>query len=697
MRTIVRRIIARITAPALVARFVALVSLAALPLLQWGCDQFPATVVAPVFNTGFALPMVDTAITLDQLITDTSFVKKNGNGNVEIVQDFAIPAIRLGDSLSISSMNVNYSTGINGQKDVTERFTNWSTIVIPVRQLAPALPAPPSQSVFPEFTSSINSTIPTPSEVASASFSSGTLRLIVVNSLPVDAEIITPENRTETGVVISTPGEQPWFIPVTGEQRIVPAGGTRGEESSPGGVIRVAMNGKRLTPQSTVTMRVASRGSNGKSVAYTAQSGVTCRFRMENPVIDESEMSLNKQTIECSTDAKLPDDMTISSAEVESFVAKLTLRNDIALAGTGTLTMPQLINSTTGKPYTTTFRIEKKRSTTLNLTSGNENYRLTPDAFDKQNGNVVKTMRMNMSIRTDESATKERVTGNDVLAVTGTIGPVKFRSAEGTNTQSKTVRIQSTTDLSSGDLGTITMTSMKISSMYLTASLRNGSTSSGVLSGSIILRDKKGVELAVLPLSDRAIPASTTTQLEYRFDNVTVREFPSSAALDAVIRTTSGEKFTVGENSTIDGKATMRIPLAVNIQGGAYSTTSAIDIMAATGGAEKSITTADLLLESKNCLPANVGIHIAFFDANKKQLLVLPHSGDAISIRGAENGTAAQSFTRITLTADDIKAITNAKFTTVATSFSSPTDSKQFRTNDFIHLKLNMECNATAR
>lgn len=674
---------------------VMVLSILTLPLTQTGCDQLPTTVIAPVFNSEFSFPIIDSTISLTQFLDDTSLIRKNSEGNLYLTQDFNIPPIRLGDSLNINPIAINQSTGINEQNELLSKFEEWSTMFIPLSQLNPNLPSGSGKTVFIASEQQLSTPVQTPKEISQAKFTGGSLRLILTNTLPVGAEVVAPNGYSQAGAIISSPGEQDWFIPLNDLQRKMTANSTRGEDNSPGGAIRVPLNTKRLTNQSTVKLSVKTEGSNGQAMDYTSKSGLTMMFRVDDPKIESANMQIKAQDFSFSTDAKLPDGTTIKTADISSFVANLNVRNDMPLSGDAELVLPQICHKQTKQPFKHPFKLLKKGTTQINLNDNSNMYCITPDAFDRNAGNIVTKLRTVINVKSNASTTSESVSDNDKITVNGVIGPVTFSKAEGTNTDSKTVRFSTTSQFDIGDLRNLTMSNIRFDKMLMKAEINNGSTTSGILKGSLILFGTNGSEVARIPLPEKRMNASTLNTLNYEFTNISLSAFPSTVKIDGEVVTENGSSFSVNSNSVIQGKCSISIPLAFSISGGRYSERSELSIGGDIQERKQNVNNASILIEAKNSIPASVRFSLVFFDKNGQRTLNVPvqqgTNTPAISFNAGTKSTPVNTFTRVDLSGDDVGKLLTAHSYIINTEFDSPQGSPILNTNDFLRLKVNIE------
>lgn len=676
------------------------VGVAAIVFLLSACTDFPSTFVAPVFNTGLALPLADTSFTLDQLLQDSSFLKRDArNGNFAIVKDFALPTIKLGDSLAINSVSLNYATTINEQRDMIARYLKWNNIMLTVQKFDSTLPRSGTVEISP-FEVDANIPFKPADEVDYVHFKSGTVFISAVNNLPIDVEIVNPKGYNQPGIVIATPGESNVFIPLSNEQRIIRRGSTIGRQDSPGGVLQFALDNRKLSAGTLIKLRVRSQGSGAGTVQYTEANTFLFTITLDNPQFRSARLALPQQHIDMNNEAPLPPDTRITEAEISAFAANLDVHNDFALGGNATLVMPQLINARTNQPYTYTFRIEKKQTQNIKLSNNGDVYRFTPDAFDQQQGGVITKLRMQFGVISDNSKAKEDFSESDVFSVSGIVSPIRFKSATGLNSSKKQVDFSSSVNLGTDDISNLNVQSFAFEKVLLDATIRNGSPLSGVFNGNVTLTDKKGTTLTTLHLDERTIGANSTTDISYELKDLELSAFPANAIINGTVRTLNGEQFTVSENSVIEGNARLSIPLAMRLTGGEYSTAGRLIFSDEIKQVQQNINTADVLIESRNRIPASVDVSIAFYDEAGTMTLLLP-AGDSpqpLRINPAVNYEASKSFTRLSVSGKDVQKLLNSYRYTITARFATPAGIySTFKSSDYLHLKVNIECKANTQ
>ncbi len=119
-----------------------------LVIFTIGCNDLPTRFIAPVIDLGLTAPLLDSLITIDQMVQDSALLRKDGRGNLILVQGAPLPVTMIGDSLRLPSMSVNYTSTAREQTQILDKISFGNTASIPLRALYPTLPPPPGKAVI---------------------------------------------------------------------------------------------------------------------------------------------------------------------------------------------------------------------------------------------------------------------------------------------------------------------------------------------------------------------------------------------------------------------------------------------------------------------------------------------------------------------------------------------------------------------
>ncbi|MBL7976488.1 MAG: hypothetical protein JNJ85_16335 [Candidatus Kapabacteria bacterium] len=661
------------------------------------CSDFPSEFVAPVFNTGLSIPLADTVISLNSLLTDTTFLKRNqSGGNYAIVQSFDLPTIRLGDSLSLNSVSFSYSTTFNQQQELLAQYQKWNTMTLSVARFDSTLPRSGAIQFNP-LESEANVPLEMQNGVEDVSFKTGKLCIRAQNYLPIDVEIVTPKGYTTPGIVVVTPGEKQLFIPLNNDQRIIRKQQSRGDVHDIGGELSVDLAGHRISKSTVIKMKVRSDGSGNSAVAYNEANTFNLGFKITDVSLHSTKATIPQKELTFNNNAELPKDVKITQATVKDFAGKIDITNDFPLSGQATLVMPQLINARTNKEFVYSFRIEKRGVQTISISNNGDTYYLTPDAFDKQNGGAITALRMNCTVKTDAPTTAETFTETDVLSIKGVISPIHFSSAQGLGGAQKEITINTLANLNTNALPDVYFGSFTFKNIIIEGKINNGSSVAGVFNGKVALLDKFGSVLTEIPLAVRTITASNNNVISYTLSDVTLTAMPSTAKLNATIKTLNGETFTISENSSISGNVTITLPLVMSVLGGEFTTSDNLSFSNEILVRKDNINSIDVLLEAKNRIPVSLSTRVHFYNANGEVALSLPKE-NTMEIPGSSSEVPEHSFTRLSVDSSDVYKILSAKRYSVISRFNTSNNQIQkFTSQDYTHIKLNLECKANTK
>jgi hypothetical protein len=262
-----------------------------------------------------------------------------------------------------------------------------------------------------------------------------------------------------------------------------------------------------------------------------------------------------------------------------------------------------------------------------------------------------------------------------------------------------------------GNISNLTFDELVLKELDINMVIMNGAGIKGILSGTADIFGKAGNKLATIIITDHEIQAADfstpgvyipkETSINLNEKSLNLKEVPYSIKFNGSVRTVENQQFAVDATNRIDGKVVITIPLALRITGGKYTRDlTLLDIDADVRKREKNVDYAELKIESRNRIPANIGLAMHFYDANKNKILSVPTDAPTIAIAAAPvdaNSIAteeARSFQRVKLTHDQTKALLNATYYTVEATFSTSGGSAsfaKFMLNDYLKLKMGLD------
>lgn len=689
----------------------------ALGLFAVSCSDLPTRFVAPVFDIGLTAPIIDSLVTLDQMVQDSALLRKDGLGNLILVQGAPLPVTMIGDSLRLPSMTVNYVSTAREQTQVLDKISFGNTATIPIRALYPMLPPPPAKAVIPTLsagTDYFESPVLSANDVEFATFRSATLQIIITNNFPIDLEIGTLPSQTSAGFILSTPGQNDIFLPLTLAQRTLPKSQTRGDSTSTGGAIILTITEQKLTQDSRIKAVLRTSGSNGTQVSYDTTNILRFRVVIQNTSLRQAKVSLTKQTLKFNVSTPLPENTILTDAELRDFQANLNLVNSFPVSGLATIRLPQLHRKSDGTEFSQQFTITKNQTKSVTLTSGGAAYRLMPDSIDRATNNgQMKELHFIIDVLTDAipPSSKEVFDENDNFKLSGVIASLGLTSAAGLSLPQTKITFSSTVDfVPQGNIDKITFNRLLAKESFLEVQLINSAGVSANFSGKASLLDLAGKVLTVVTIPSQVIGAATSngatttpfqTTLSIPLGSLDIPEFPKFARIEASVTTNSNTPFFVQNTDYFRGTAEVRIPLTLTIAGGNFYKTDTMNVSEEILKRRKNLTTAKLTMETKSHIPADVGCMIYFYDSQGNTILKLPKSGSITFASapygndGISSGETKSGFSLEVDSADVAKILESARygidvgFTTEPRAATAPYI--RFLTSDYFHVRAMLE------
>lgn len=689
-----------------------------LVIFTIGCNDLPTRFIAPVIDLGLTAPLLDSLITIDQMVQDSALLRKDGRGNLILVQGAPLPVTMIGDSLRLPSMSVNYTSTAREQTQILDKISFGNTASIPLRALYPTLPPPPGKAVIPALgpgTDYVESPVLAATDGDYAFFRSATLQVIITNNFPITLEIGTLPAQSSAGFILSTPGEQDIFLPLSSAQRSIPATETRGDATSSGGAITLTIAERRITQASRIKAVLRSQGSNGTTVTYDTTNTLRFRVILQNTSLHQAKVALAQQTLHFTASTGFTNNTILTDAVLRDFTAQLNLSNSFPVSGVVTVRLPQLHRVSDGAEFTAQFPLLKKQSRSITLTSGGALYQLTPDSIDRaSNAGRISALHFGIDVLTDPipASAKEVFDENDQFKLSGLIASLGLTSAAGMSLPQTNISFSSTVDfVPQGNIDKITFNRLLAKESYLEVRLTNSAAVSATFSGKASLLDLKGNVLTVVTIPSQVIGAATIngsatipfeTVLSIPLGSLDIPEFPKYARIEAGVTTTANTPFLVRSTDFFRGTAEVRIPLTLTVAGGNFHSSSEMSVSEALRKRQKNLTSAKLTIETKNRIPATVGCVVQFYNSQGNITLTLPKTG-SISFASAPYGTdglssgETKSGFSLEIDAADVATVLAATRVGVKVGFTTEpraagTPYLRFMTSDYLHIRAMLDC-----
>ncbi len=653
------------------------------------CSELPDHVVSPQFETGFSLPLLDTAVVLSQFIGNNgSLVANSSSGNYSFERSVDLPTLHPGDSLRVQSVAVNYSSSLNSTSMLINALSNFPDIKLGMEQLD-ATEHSARDVAVPSFDREIAVDLKMPEGIDAAICQSGSLIVKLKNELPVDLELGQCAGSSAVGVVLKTPGQVSKLCSIDASTRHI---GARGRRSS-SVQMSIPLNGTTLNSQTTLGLRFLSQGTNGKPVHINLSDGLALSFERDNIQLQSALGRLPNQGIDIEFDAQLPANTHISAGVIEEFASQLVIRNDFPMAGTARLEFPQMISQTTGKAFSYSFGLQAQSSQTISLGNNGTRYELKPDAKDGSHGNVISSLHGRCHIDNQVLTVSREFSANQVFSINGVVSPIRFSSVSGLASEMQNMHFSLSQNFNDPGVAGVQINSLSLREVRLQCQIDNKSKLQGFVSGVLRLYNDAGDLLLRQDMEQRAINASSVSTLNYVWNSLSLASLPTKLQIDADVKAADGSSLEIHEGNTISGTAKLSIPLSLSLKGGSYVYHSATDWTKQLPADKNRIQQLSLRIEALNKIPAGMNVSLKFYDEHSNLILSLPNSK---SIRvDASSALQQKSFNELSLSKSDLDAVLASQRYDVIVSFDTPSDQYvQFTSADQLKLKMNLHCDA---
>jgi len=681
-------------------------------VLTTACN-LPTDPKLPVLNTGAGIPLSNKIYSLEDLLQDSSTFQKDGINNLIFVVNDTIPSQGLSDSLRIKDVSFLYENRLNDANGFVNAQTNLGSFAFPINLIFPELaPAPNTQVInsTPQGGNLVSATPILNDDIQEARLRRARFRIEIINNLPIDAEVGIPDGQTQPGIVIETPGEQTVFLPFNSDQKVIPAGQTRGLSVSPGGLIQTIITNQRLTQESRGIARIISAGSNGQPIAYTGNSVIRVNAFLDSLQFIDATLSVPSRTLLYTFETPFEAGMDITQATLDSFFFRMDIQNTLAISGQATLTAPQLTNNRTNDILTSNFPINAKSNRTVNINSGSDKWTLKPDPSDIAGGfTSINKIKFLLSVVTNEipKNDKKEFKETEGFVINGTARQLKISFARGLSLPKQTIQVNTVSDIPSiSNTDNFNFKEIATEKVLLDLKIANGLGVDAEIDGNAELLNESGGVISTITIPKSTINAAlfsnnrfitTQTILPLSTNGISVSTFPKKIRSRINISTVSSKPFTIADTNKISAIFSIKIPLAVRILEGVFAKESEFSIGSEISSISESIQSASLLFEAINTIPSTVEFTCEFKDSTGKIILSLPKSGK-FSLQGSTTNaegystSSTKSFQRIDLTNDEFEILQQSKNLRIRLNFDAQNtqggEYVRFRTTDQTHVRI---------
>ncbi len=675
----------------------------ALVLGVGACSDMPTRFLAPEVPLVVQLPLVDSLLTLQELIADTTQLHiEPGSGNLSLALAGELTPVILGKELGrIDTLRFERSFQLNDIAAFREHFQGWShgALELPLRSLFPQIPQPPAEAVVPPIAApvQIDSILRLPEEILAVAYRAGTAELRVENRYPVPIRIEAPAGYSQPGIVLRTPGYGEWFVPVSAAQQVIPPGESRGQSTDPGGPLHLPLAGVVLSAETQLSLSLSSPGSGGQRVAYSSESVLRVVLQPSGvELVWARVLPSSAWEAELPVEVPLPNDAALSGGTFHLLALRTEVENGFPIALRGEWRFGQLRRN--GTPVRQTFSLGagERREDELVLQGP---LALVPETEDQ---GVIRTLRLRSWVQLPPAAEPVTLQAEHGVTVRVVVDTVAIAWAEGRQLPVASFPAQAESEVwLQGNLGLLSQVEVEFAELLIEAQLENTAAVGFRVEGTIEVADRNRGVLARLPVPPQTVQPAVKeagilrgqqTRWELRYTGVRLTERPRFVRFLWTVVPEADQGWAFADTSRLRGNVTVLIPVRMRIQQLRYE-----NQWAWTGGEVlrrqgQKLERATLVVEVKNRFPVGLQLFVVFSDSLGS--VRVPPEGELVfgAAPVEASGVAVReqhSIERIELDERHLPGILHAQ--QVALTLVGRTEAADYvrvRSSDYVHLRV---------
>jgi|LJSS01.1.fsa_nt_gb hypothetical protein len=648
------------------------------------------------------LPLVDSLLALEDLIQDTTQVRvEPGTGNLALALEGELTPIVLAQELGrVGELRLERSFRLNDITGLHQRFQEWQDPVqaIPLKALYSQLPDPPAEQVIPPLSTpvQIDSVVRLPEGLYAVAYRQGTLQIVLENRYPVPVEIAPLPGYGQSGILLQTPGYGEWFVPLTALQSTIPPGERRGEENSPGGVIRAPLAGVVVTRQTRIQCALTSPGSGGQQVTYTDASLFRVFLQPRDVEVEWAHILPAGWNAEILVELPLPNGAEISSAEIAAFSAQLELDNGFPFGADGIWRFGQL-RSRTGEPVSRSLAIPASAEVYQRVSEQGPIV-LVPEPED---AGSIRALRIRLQLQIQQPSDIVTVRAEQGVVLRVVVDTLLLRTARGTRLPVGSFETQAQSEVwLQGNLGLLSQVEVELAELIIEAVLENSAAVGFRVEGTVEVADRNGTVMARLPVTPQFVaPAveqggtvtAQQTRWELRYSDVGLTNRPRFVRFLWTVTPEASGTWAFADTSQIRGRVQVLIPVRVRVQQLSYEQQWAFtggDMLRRQG---QRIERAEVIVETRNRFPVTLQFFLVFADTLDSVRVplegVVSIPAAPVTLSGVAE-TEGHGLQRIVLDSWQIPLLLRAD--RLRLELRAQTTAQQYvriRTSDYVHLR----------
>ncbi|GBD92547.1 hypothetical protein BMS3Abin05_00119 [bacterium BMS3Abin05] len=270
---------------------------------------------APQWDVNMAIPLMDTTLTLGNLLKDTQDVTFDSSGLLGFEIEESMDPVEVGDNLSVENIAEKYDVTLGDIKIDSPGSQSISVQFVSIYPPSASLNGQSTQ--VPAFSIALDKTeIPPFADFESVLIKQGTLTITLQNHLPVPI-------ASGLGINLYDFNTDTLVMAILSEQEIPVNGSIRLERS---------FANKRLPGHLSFQISGGSPGSGSQSVTInTSTQGIDLAVSVSDMIASEARAKVPDQEFEDTDYADLGDSIIVTEADISTGSISFTMQNNLPL------------------------------------------------------------------------------------------------------------------------------------------------------------------------------------------------------------------------------------------------------------------------------------------------------------------------------------------------------------------------------
>ncbi len=669
-------------------------SLVIVCLTSLNCFNRPLEPVAPSWDTNLSIPLANRQYTLSEIVEkDTSLLHVGVGGQILYTTSAQASPTYVGDLITV------------GLRDTSLRvkFGAFQVSVEPVDIPIPFPWLPQGVTVpIPDTTMSVADLRDTIASFQRVTFEHGTLSLTLQNNLPVAMQVMSPLRLTDTqgGTVVTFV-----FNPST-----IPPNSSRTATDD--------MSNKTL--DNIVTITNISLHTPGSQTPVTIPFGTLFSAHLSATNLKATQAVVasippQRLTDNDTSHVTVDDSTLVRELDIRSGSLTLNFHNNVAIDMRFKYRLNELLRSVGGTyiPYEDSLDLPSHGN-------GSQIVNLAGAKIQSQTQQLVRSLEIVSSVILPNGSAGA-VTVNDtdkVLIDVVRTSTIVADSAVGV-LKPTWITVNTVVPVNFGDLPTHFTGQLRIPAATLAlwtsstvdfpmdVSIRIGARRSAAGDSAFLsmpFSQKRVQRGSDLILFDQGDVGAFLSQFSGRLPNELRIEGRTLINPPDVYDPTLAGVGSIGRNSSLSGRADLELPLMMGIVSGTFTDTIALGDTTADGHKDyvfdksklNDVNSGAIVFEITNAMPVQVGFRLHLLDISKQSLLLVPQSGQEMSVTAAAVDSGgnvtlpANSTASFALNQSEVGQFNPAEYLSYAFSLvTTPGASAvRFKTTDYVHMRM---------